>query len=55
MVRNDDEFEKEARRLSDEGLLKEAGLPDWSVVLDAPPVNGEMAELVKEFGGMQAS
>lgn len=52
---NDDKFEEEARGVLDEGLLKEIGLPDWSVVLDAPPVSGEMAQLVKEFGGMQAS
>ena len=52
---NDDKFDEEARGYLDEGLLKEIGWPDWSVVLDAPPASGEMAQLVEEFGGMQAS
>ena len=50
---NDEEFEEEARELVDDGLLKEIGLPNWSEVLNAPPVSRGMAALVKDFRGLR--
>jgi hypothetical protein len=34
---------------------KEVGIPNWQIVLNAPPVNGAMADLVREFGELSAS
>ena len=52
---NDETFEEEAREVLDNGVLKEVGLPNWSAILDAPPVSGQMADLVKEFRDLQSS